>query len=246
MGGDRLKKSLEDLFQDQDTQAVPCPELEKDLLLRYRQTHSSGKRWYSMLKLQTRFARMAVAGLAVLLLGLGACTTETSTEVEVGKQLRIDLAGHLQGARGMKTIDLNQRIQKVVQDFSAAPGVENVNVNLDQNGEGDLALSLVLMGDNLDRETLTTLVRKNFPELPDADIQVQSLEGSLTESWAHRLGREVFHLDADGQSVEEIRAQVFQQLADQGFQGDAEVKVTAGDGRQTIEIELTEEEDGSQ
>jgi len=41
---------------------------------------------------------------------------------------------------------------------------------------------------------------------------------------------------------EEIRAQILQQLADQGFEGDAEVLVSEDGDQQTIEIRLTDDE----
>ena len=44
----------------------------------------------------------------------------------------------------------------------------------------------------------------------------------------------------DSLSAEEIRAQILQQLAAEGFTGDAQVEVINGDGTQEIKIMLEE------
>jgi len=238
MGGDRLKEKLERLHGAAGVNAEARDALEQDLLLRYRKTHPKRRRWLSMLNLQTRMARFAVAGLAVLLLGVAACSTETTTEVELGKQLRVDLAGSLAD----KSIDINQRIEEVVQEFSELADVEEVNVNIEQDGEGNMTLSMMLVGEGLDSDLLSAMVHDAFPELPDANIFVEAVEGTYTESWAERFGREVFNLEMEGGSPEEIRAQILQQLADQGFEGDAEVLVSEDGDQQTIEIRLTDDE----
>ena len=195
-----------------------------------------------MLNPQTRFARYAFIGLAMLLLGVGACSTQTTTEVEIGKQVSVALDGQLTTPNGEKTIDINARVQEVMQQFSSADGVDGVEVNIEQDGEGHLSLSLMLFGDDLDGETLTAMLRSSFPEMPDAQILVETLEGTIEESWAERLGREVFHFESAGGSDEEIRAQVLQQIYEQGFEGEAEVIVNTEGGEQTIEIIMTEDE----
>ncbi len=50
----------------------------------------------------------------------------------------------------------------------------------------------------LDGDALTDLVRNDFPELANAEIMVEDLEGTITESWAQRFGREVLHIETDG------------------------------------------------
>ncbi len=237
MGGDRLREKLERLHGTDGVRAGAREALEQDLLLRYRKTHPKRRRWLSMLNLQTRVARFAVAGLAVLLLGVAACSTETTTEVEVGKQLRVDLAGTMAD----KSIDIDQRLQEVVQLFSELGDVEDVSVNIEQDGEGNITLNMMLVGEGLESELLSRMIRDAFPEIPDANVFVEAVEGTITESWAERFGREVFHLEMEGSSPEEIRAQVLQQLADQGFDGDAEVIVSEDGDQQMIEIRLTED-----
>lgn len=242
MGSDGLKRNLERLHRGTNPDGSHRESLEDDLLLRYRNHHPQKKRLIAMLYPQTRFARFAVLGLAMLLLGVGACSTQTTTEVEIGKQVSVALDGQLTTPNGEKTIDINARVQEVMQQFSSADGVDGVEVNIEQDGEGHLSLSLMLFGDDLDGETLTTMLRSSFPEMPDAQILVETLEGTIEESWAERFGREIFHFESSGGSDEEIRAQVLQQIYEQGFEGDAEVIVNTEGGEQTIEIIMTEEE----
>ncbi len=243
MGSDRLKKDLERLHRTEalDVQNVQRSQaLEEDLLLRYRKTHSQKKRLINMLNPHNRLARFAVLGLAMLLLGVGACSTETTTEVEVGKQVSISLPP---GAGSFdKSVDLDAQIHEMVDLLANSAGVEGVNVNLNED-DGMISLSIVLFGDGLDSEALVNMVRNDFPELADAEIVVDDLQGTITESWAERFGRQVFQIETDGATDEEIRAQVLQQLAEQGFEGEAEVNVTTEGDEQRIEIKLTEEEE---
>ncbi len=242
MGGGRLNRNLERLHRSDTPHEDHRKLLEHDLLLRYRSIHPRKKRWFAMLNPHTRFARFAIIGLAMLLLGVGACSTETTTEVEVGKLVSINLAGNLDAPNGEKTIDINQRIQEVMNQLNHADGIEEFNINIEQDGEGELSLNLMIFGDDLDGEALTVMLRESFPELPDAEILVEVVEGTITESWGERLGRQVFNIETDGASDEEIRAQVLQQISEQGFDGVAEVNVSHDGDEQRIEIIMTEEE----
>ncbi len=246
MGDRRLNRDLEKLHQSN----IPAGEhrklLEDELLLRYRNIHSKKKRLLNMLNPHTPFARFAVLGLAMLLLGVTACSTQTTTEVEIGKHASVRFAGELQTPNGEKTIDINQRIQVVMNELMVTDGIEDCNVNIEQDGEGNLTLGLTLFGNDIDGEAVIVMLQSSFPEMPEAEILVEVLEGTIEESWAERFGREVFHFESDGGSDEEIRAQVLQQIQEQGFEGETEVIVNTEGGEQTIEIIMTEDEDEGQ
>jgi len=240
MGDRRLNRDLEKLHQSNTPDSDHRELLEDDLLLRYRNIHSK-KRLITMLNPHTRFARFAVLGLAILLLGVGACSTQTTTEVEIGKQVSVRLNGDLQTADGEKTIDINLRIQEVMAELSTFDGIEDMDINIEQDGQGNLKLKLMLFGNDLDGAGLTALLQERFPEMPDAEIQVEVLEGTIEESWAERFGREVFNFESGGGSDEEIRAQILQQIQQQGYEGEAEINVVTEGGEQTIEIIMTED-----
>ncbi len=243
MGDGRLNRDLEKLHQSNIPDSDHRSHLEDDLLLRYRNIHSKKKRFITMLNPHTPLARFAVFGLAVMLLGITACSTQTTTEVEIGKQVSVSLDGEISTPDGDKSIDINERIQEVMTQLENTAGIEELNVNVEQDGEGNLTLGLMLFGDDIDGEALTAMLRDSFPEMPDAAILIEVMEGTIEESWAERLGREVFHFESDGGSDEEIRAQILQQIQEQGFEGEAEVIVNTEGGEQTIEIIMTEDEE---
>lgn len=237
MGGDRLNRDLERLHGVEHKNEQSKDALEKDLLLRYRNRHPKNKRWLSMLNPQAKVARFAVVGLAMLLLGVAACSTQTTTEVEVGKQVSIGLESDSLAKSG----DLQIQIDGLVQVLGSFPGVEDINVNIEETVDGEVTLDIMLFGEGLDAEALTAMVHNDFPELADAEIVIENLEGTITESWARHLGRQVFDFEIEGGTEEEIRAQILQQLADDGFEGEAEVHVVNEGDTQKIEIIMTED-----
>ena len=192
-----------------------------------------------------RTARFAVIGLALMLLGIGACTTETTTQIEAGQQGRIALKWNDQTAAATDKSTAFDA-QRAITDFIAGyPGVEGLNVDvsemMDETGAVTTDLGLMIWGDGLDAAALRTALVAEFPDLAAADISFEPLTTTITESLFDRLGRQVFHFETDGASDEEIRAQILQQLAEQGFTGDAQVEVTTEDGQQEIRIMLEEE-----
>jgi len=238
MSGDRLNRLLKRLYASGTTDGAPRPEQEAELLNHYRQNHPQNRRWLIMLNPWHRTLRFALLGLSVLILGVGACTTETTTQVEMGKQLHIALPNADTLA---KSGDSDTAIREVVDALAAQPGVTDVNVNIQETADGAISLDVTLWGEGLETSVLTATIREDFPILAEAEIQVESLDATVTESWAERLGRQVFNIETDGSSDEEIKAQILQQLAEQGFTGDAEVEViTEGD---TQEIKIMLEED---
>ena len=83
----RLTSILRRVYGSARTDMGNGKALEDDLLSRYRSLHPQNRRWLVLLNPWNRTARFGFAGLAACLLVLGACTTETITEVEVGKQV---------------------------------------------------------------------------------------------------------------------------------------------------------------
>jgi len=241
MGGDRLNENLKRLHAQSSPDFQHQQALEEELLLRFRNNKSQKKRWINFLNPHNAFARFAVLGLAMLLLGVGACS-ETITEVEVGKKVSISLRSG--DPNFDESIDLNARIKELNEVLSNSAGVKEINFsvsdNISENGT-NTDLSFVLFGDSLDDDVLINLINNDFPDLASAEITIENLQGTITENWAKRFGREVFHIETDGSTDEEIQAQVLQQLADQGFGGEAKVIVNTEGEMQTIEININQE-----
>ena len=56
------------------------------------------------------------------------------------------------------------------------------------------------------------------------------------------MKREIFQMEVDGATEEEIRAQILEQLAEQGVaDGDAVVDVQMKDGQTEIKVQVTKE-----
>ena len=188
-------------------------------------------------------ARFALVGLALMVLTVGACTTETSTQIEAGQQAHISL--NMSDLSTDKSVDLDARLREFTDFIAAWNGVEELNVNvremMDDTGAVTTDLGLMIWGEGLDGESLQAGLMAQFPELAEAQISFEPLATTITESLFDRFGRQVFNLETEGASDEEIRAQILQQLADQGFTGDAQVEVITGDGTQEIKIMLEED-----
>lgn len=246
MRGDRLNRKLEQLYRspgDGQSQRNQRQALEADLLHRYRLIHPRNRRWLMLLNPWNKTARLALVGLALMVLTVGACTTETSTQIEAGQQAHISL--NMTDLAADKSVDMDARMGQITDFIAEQPGVEELNVNvremMDDSGAVTTDLGLMIWGEDLDADSLHSALVTEFPELAQADISFEPLETTITESIFDRLGRQVFHLETDGATEEEIRAQILQQLADQGFTGDAQVEVINGDGTQEIKIMLEEE-----
>lgn len=243
MRGDRLNDKLKALHRTENPDQGQRQALEADLLNRYRQIHPRNRRWLMLLNPWNKTARLALVGLALMVLTVGACTTETTTEIEAGQQAHISL--NMDGLAADKSVDMDTRLRAITDFIAAQPGVEELNVNvremMDDAGAVTTDLGLMIWGEGLDSDALSTALLAEFPELADADISFEPLSTTITESIFDRLGRQVFNIETDGASDEDIRAQILEQLAAQGFHGDAQVEVITEDGMQEIKIILEEE-----
>jgi len=242
MGGDRLKKNMERLHK-MESSNDHRESLAAELLPRFRSLHPRNRSWLSMFNPWNRAIRLTYIGLAMLILGVGACSTKTTTEVEVGKQLSISFSEiSLADGSPEHTTDLQQCLERIHFLLGVTPGVEVFNINLRNDGSGDSILDIILFGRDLDGEELANRVRKSVPVLAEAPIAISDLGGTITESWAQRLGRQVFNIKIGDSTEEEIRVQVLQQLQEQGFSGSAEVNTVKDGNKQMIEIKVNGDE----
>jgi len=234
----RLNDDLERLHEP-DTANRPRPEhrseLEGRLVSQYRTAQSRKRRWLVMLNPWNRTARFALVGLAMIMLGVGACTTSTTTEVDMGKKMSI-------GFSAKADVDMISIDTGLANFLDTQPGIENVSVSISETVDGPMIIEVMAWGQDLDGDALVAELRRQVPELEDADISFETLNGTIEESFASKLKREVFQVEVDGATVEEIRAQILAQLAEQGVaEGDAQVEVIQQDGMTEIKIEVTEE-----
>jgi hypothetical protein len=237
MRDQQMKRDLERLHA-QGSNAEPRPEhrveLESRLLSRYRDRESRTRRWLMLLNPWNRTARFALVGLALMILGVGACTTSTTTEMEMGYKVAIELNNKAVGEIDVINGDLTRYLDTL-------PGLESVSVGLHEKIDGSAGFEIIAFGTGLDAESLVAGIRREVPRLNDAVIDSEVLTGTLRESFASKMRREVFHLEVEGATAEEIRAEVMAQLAAAGQAEGAEVEVILEDG--LTEIKITVEED---
>ena len=188
-----------------------------------------------MLNPWNRTARFAVVGLALMVLGVGACTTSTTTEVDMGKKMTI-------GFSAKADVDMISVDTSLSNFLDTQPGIENVSVSISRTMGGPATIEVMAWGQDLDGDALVAELRRQVPELETADISFETLSGTIEESYASKLKREIFQMEVDGASEEEIRAQILAQLAEQGVaDGDAQVEVIQQDGKTEIKVQVTKE-----
>ena len=182
-----------------------------------------------------RTARFALVGLALVMLSVGACSTSTTTEVDMGKKMTI-------GFTAKADIDMISVDTSLSSFLDTQPGIENVSLSISETMDGPPILEVMVWGQDLDGDALVAELRRQVPELQDADISFETLSGTIEESFASKLKREIFQIEVDGTTEEEIRAQILAQLAEQGVaEGDAQVEVIQQGGTTEIKVEITEE-----
>ena len=181
-----------------------------------------------------RTARFALVGLALMVLGLGACTTSTTTEVEMGKKMTIGFTAKAEA----DVISVDTGLSNFLD---SNPGIENVSVSIREEAGGDTVIEVLAWGQDLDEEALVAELRRQVPELQAADISFESLSGEMEESYFEKMRREVFDLEVSGATAEEIRMEIMKQLAAQGLEDGAEVEVIQQDGQTEIKVTVEKE-----
>ncbi len=183
-----------------------------------------------------RTARFALVGLAMLMLGVGACSTSTTTELAMGQKVTINLAD--KSFPDITAIDTD-----LTAFLDTYPGIERVNILLNEGTNGSAYFDIVAWGSSLVADQLVADLRRAVPALADQDIQTDLLTGTVNESYADKLKREVFQIEIDGATEEEIRAQIMAQLAEQGVAEGAVVDVQITDGKTEIIMTVDVESD---
>lgn len=210
-------------------------ELEEGLVSRYRNRQHRNRKWLTMLNPWNRTARFAFVGIAMVLLSVGACSTSTTTEVDMGKKMTI-------GFTAKADADIISVDTGLSNFLDTMPGIENVSVSIQRTQDGPATIEVLAWGHDLDEEALAAEMRRQVPTLADADISFETLSGTIEESYASKLKREIFQMEVDGATEEEIRAQILVQLAAQGVaDGDAEVNVIRSDGKTEIQVKVRKE-----
>lgn len=239
----RLKATIRDSLAA--TTPPPSPghrgRLEADLLATYRDRYPRQRRYLMLLNPRNRTARLALAGLAVALLGVGACSTSTTTEVEMGQKLTITMDRPGDARTDAKSDDDLRNLEAELESFFASqPDVEGVNFNL-RGLDDRTVLEVMAWGRDLDAATLEAALRAQVPGLSAGTVDIEPLSGGVRESLLARFGHEVLGLEMElsGETADEIRAQIMARMAAAGVDGDAQVHVEeTPDGRRIITVDI--------
>jgi hypothetical protein len=181
------------------------------------------------------WTRPALAVMVLLALGIAACTVPTSYEVGMGQKLNITLPD-----KGGACADLEPTLREISHYLDGLPGVEQAGVAVRVMG-GATTIELMVWGQDLAAGDLAADLRSRFPLLAEAQITTEELSGTVHGSLAQAFGHAAFGLEVDAGTAEEARQQILQQLAAQGFGGDAQVEVVDdADGRRTIRVQLSD------
>jgi hypothetical protein len=207
--------------------------LEADLLTRYRKLHPQNRRWLVLLNPWNRTARFGFAGLAACLLVVVACTTETITEVEVGKQVIMNMETDVNedvnvyvnvDLRSIHTFihiaqeDPSQPQNEISALLTAQPGVEDVSVSVsvEEEGERYINVDILVFGSDLDGEGLVSALTDSYPALSHAAVTINNLHTTFSESLASKIGRTLFRVEGSRPAPHELRLQVLEELATRG------------------------------
>ncbi len=240
MRSNRLIRILRDRYGRGEAPVADGSDLESRLLASYRNRYPR-KRWIMNGRPVFHRSYVLVAALAIILMSIAACSIPTQYDAEIGKQVSIHVAEAGPG------LDIKPALDRLAE----YPGVESVNVNMRMSHEGGV-VDVALWGKDLDTESMVEGLRRDFPQFADALIEVTPLNTTVDAPLYERIGHDYFGIDfeivVDGQTEDEIRAQVLEQLYASGFEGEAQVDVhmEQEDGMEKVEIIIEATEDGEE
>jgi hypothetical protein len=251
MRSNRLNSILGRMAGSETAEKKCDPALEAELLSRYRQLYPRNRRWLMLLNPWHRFARIAVVGLTLCLVVVAACTTETITDVEVGKRVQMNVGAETDAQpedgqaififKYISPDDVPREAKKLSDVLIVQPGVSDASVSISQKSDGEATVDMLVWGEHLDTDKLVNTLQEANPFLANASVTVDDLNASVKETYASKIGRELFHVEVGGSDPEELRLQVLEQLAAQGFTGHATVDVETEGDQQIIHIEMEDE-----
>jgi len=209
-------------------------DLETELLARYSRKYSR-RRGLNML-LRNWWTRPVFAGLVVMSLGIAACSTPTSYDVELGQQMSITLP----------TMDksFDGQIDEIMTYLDELPQTNEVLATIMETIDGPISLDVAVWGDDLDIVAITEELRRRFPVLETAVIENDPMLGSVETSLARRMEHEFFAKEPARESLIEISEEMSQELHLRGYSDVSELvmKQTKVGDDTLINLKIVDEE----
>lgn len=206
--------------------------LEEELVTRFRTQRVHSRRETFVMTMQKNAFRWAAVALA-LGLGIVACSTPTTTEMELGQQLRFTMP--VDPADADATEGLFESVRAMESMLAQRPGLQVASVNL-RGDDAATTLDLVVFGNDLDSDALVRDLTAAYPVLGSGVVDVEPLHTEIREPLYAKLSRQVLHIEVGGGSEEEIAARILAQLRTQGFGEGSDVQVQRADGMTTLHI----------
>jgi hypothetical protein len=180
--------------------------------------------------------RFALAGLAAAIAVVGACRLPADYPLDVGERVAIVLDDERAAEIDPQLIARHVETTWPIERLEVAVAVEE-----DDAGHRATRIQLDAVGDVTADEMWEDLV-ETFPVLDGARMEPEDLEVMVHGTVGGRLSHEVLDVVIDVESAEQARADILEQLAAQGLEGDADVSVTDHpDGRREVRIEVRAE-----
>ena len=216
----RLTSILRRIYGPARTDMDDGSALESDLLLRYRKLHPRNRRWLTLLNPFNRAVRSGLVALAACLLVVSACTIDITTEVELGKQVTMNLETDTTAAslyihrfilviRG-RPAETQKEISEVL---TTEPGVQDVSVSVEDEGERNVNIHILIFGSDLDGEKLVGTLTDSIPDLSRAAVTIDDLRTRFSESLASWVGHNVFGLQGSRPDPQQLRHKVLEEMA---------------------------------
>lgn len=189
------------------------------------------QRWIIMK--QSTWMRPLLACLTVAILGVAACQTPTEYEVPAGQNLDVVLPSRTDGAIAEEQVD-------AMADFCRQwPGAEHVNIAEHRREAGVITTDLSIWGEDLDGRALLEALAQRYPVVDPDKASIEPLKAVVETNVAERLGHAVLNLNLDGETAEDIRRQVIEQLEAQGYDGNAVIDIKKDGDQDVISIEMS-------
>lgn len=202
--------------------------LERELVHRYRAQHAHDRKGNLAMAMQTKAMRWA--GVAVVLaLGVVACTTPTSTDREMGKQIQFSLPADLEAdASTADQLALRVNTKQVLHELRML-GYEDVNVGFRETVDGGMTVDLTVFDDGVDADRMIRHLSERFASLRAAEVDVRPLHTVIEEPLYAKFSRDVLKIEVGGDSDAEIKARILAELQAKGIDsGSVEVHTEGG------------------
>jgi hypothetical protein len=209
--------------------------LERELLAKLPAARTRASGW----------SKWLVGGGLGAALAVGACALPSDYSTRIGHRLAIvvDVAA-------ADDVDPEALVHFVTEQYH--PDELRMGVALErvrEHGEAEHAsmrIEIDAVGEDLDTDVIWEDLVEHFPELAQARLEDEELQGMVHGTLGGRLSQAWLDIVIDKGGVEEAKRQVIEQLRAQGVEGDAQVDIvdhTGEDGQRRREVRVMIQDD---